>query len=159
MKIDMKIEIRYLQAAFILVLGCIAPLTVFAEIPDDATKPSLFFTADELDQIYQANDGIIAAPDGNDATGKANVAINAGPRVLKLAGILYHGDKDWVVWLNNERITPKNIPDRILGIIVKRDRIALKWLDRGTNRIINLVLLPHQEYHIDTDTVTLGTER
>jgi hypothetical protein len=145
---------------FAIALGFSAPLCAHAEIPVDSQAPSLFFTQDEIDAIYKANDGIVDNGTGLDASGQAVAApVDPGPRDLKLAGILFHDEKDWVIWFNGTRVTPNNLPEHMMGIEVRKDRIAVKWFDRGTNKIINLVLRPHQEYHIDTDTITLGTVR
>lgn len=134
------------------------------DIVEDATeqrKASLFFTDEELDKIENASAGKIDSKDMTDpsADGEdkpAPITI-AGPRDLRLAGILYHGNNDWVIWFNGMRVTPKTKPEGMLDILVRKDRIALKWLDRPTNRIINLVMYPHQEYHLDSDTITAGT--
>lgn len=114
---------------------------------------SLFFTEDELQKIQQAKSGMLVASEA----GGPQVA-DPGPRHLKLSGIVYNSDKDWTIWFNGMRVRPGALPERMLALIVKKDRIGLKWLDRGTNKIINLVLRPHEQYNIDTDTVTAGTK-
>lgn len=124
-----------------------------ADIVGTPFSESLFFSARELAAIRQAKQGYVAPAAGV----QADVAVPVGPRSLKLAGIVYNSDKDWTIWFNGERVTPRNIPENIKGLIVKKDRIALRWFDHHTNRIISLVLRPHQQYHIDSDTITAGT--
>lgn len=156
------------HASFLVLTILCAPFTVRAEtvpalvpaVPVSMAAPaakSLFYSSEELQAILQAVSGYVAPT--SDATKPIEPGtIPMGPRSLKLAGIVYNSDKDWVIWFNGERIHPKNLPENIKGLIVKKDRIALRWLDVGTNRIISLVLLPHQQYNIDTDTITTGTD-
>jgi hypothetical protein len=76
---------------------------------------------------------------------------------LALSGIVYQGPHEWTIWLNNQRITPKNIPDHIMGLTVMKDHIQLRWMDIANQRIVNLTLRAHQTYFLDTDTIVSGT--
>ena len=118
------------------------------------SSKSLFFNSLELAAIQQAKRGYIAPQTVQAA--QQNV-IPSGPRSLKLAGIVYNSENDWVIWFNGERVHPKNLPENMKNIVVRKDRIAVRWHDVATNKIISVVLFPHQQYHIDSDTITLGT--
>lgn len=139
--------------------NAVAPQNVPATLqpiqPEIVKGKSLFFTPVELAAIHQAKKGYIA-PSENAIVQAA--PIDPGPRYLKLSGIVYNGENDWVIWFNGERVHPKNLPQNMKDLIVRKDRIALRWLDKGTNKIISLVLRPHQQYHIDSDTISMGTE-
>jgi protein-disulfide isomerase len=114
---------------------------------------SLFFTANQLASIMRANQGFIAPREAFDPTNQSDRPSDGGPRILTLAGIVYNGAKDWTIWFNDTRVTPKNIPDRIVGLSVKKDRIHLRWMDIGNQRIVNLTLRPNQSYLLDSDTI------
>jgi len=135
-----------------------APPATASAAPVDmsAVSKSLFFNTQELASIQQAKQGYVAPAAGTLEPQAA--AINMGPRTLKLAGIVYNSDNDWIIWFNGERVHPKTLPENVKGLIVKKDRIAVRWLDKATNRIISLVLRPHQQYNLDTDTISVGTE-
>lgn len=131
-------------------LGAVWPLSSIA-MPSE----SLFFTPNEVMSIMRANQGFISQDGmGGDA---GTPAVQDSRRIITLAGIAYRGANDWTVWLNGERVTPKNIPEGILGLTVKKDVILLKWLDAPNQRIVNLTLRPHQKYNLDTDTISSGT--
>lgn len=124
---------------------------------------SLFFSDADMERISKAGQGFVVKsdiPDSITEEAKTNAepeAIDLGPRHLKLAGIVYNKANDWTIWFNGTRVTPGKLPEGMLGLIVKKDRIALRWLDKGTQKVINLVLKPHQQYNIDSDTITAGT--
>jgi hypothetical protein len=71
-------------------------------------------------------------------------------REISLGGILYKSSNDWAIWINSEKITPKNIPPAIMDISVQQDLIKLKWLDFQTNQIFPVKLRPHQRFNFDT---------
>jgi hypothetical protein len=70
-------------------------------------------------------------------------------REIRLAGIVYHGAKDWVIWLNEQRVTPDALPPEILDMKVYKGYIELKWFDDWTNQIYPIRLRPHQRFNID----------
>ena len=123
-----------------------------------APKESLFFTYDQLIAISQANQGFTAKEATEEAkTDDTAAQVDRGRRILTLSGIVYNSPKDWTIWLNDERVTPLNIPDHIRGLTVKKDLILLKWEDTATNRIVDLTLRPHQRYSLDLDVILSGT--
>lgn len=136
----------------VLVTGLLVPVVAQA-LPED----SLFFSPNQIISIMRANQGFIAPQEAISDSNQGDRPNDPGPRVLTLAGIAYQTPREWTIWLNGERVTPKNIPDRIMGLTVKKDRIFLKWMDIANQRIVNLTLRPHQNYNLDTDTITPGT--
>jgi hypothetical protein len=137
-----------------LLIFCLVSVTAFAA-PE---KDSLFFTPNQIASIMRANQGFIAPEDAYDPDNQSDKPFDPGPRVISLSGLVYQGPNDWTIWLNGTRVTPKNIPDRVMGLTVKPDRIHLRWMDIGNQRIVNLTLRPHQRYLLDTDTIISGTD-
>lgn len=143
---------RILQSLVVVLFVCgFAPQAALS-----APQDSIFFTSNQLIAIMRANQGFIAPKEAISADTPA--AVDSGPRIIKLAGIVYHGVNDWTIWLNGERVTPKNKPERVMGLVVKSDRIHLRWMDLARQRIVNLTLRPHQQYLLDSDTILPGTQ-
>lgn len=132
-----------------------------AEETVEQLRQSIFFSFDELDTILQAAQGNAPAVDGDDEDASDETAeqvpVDRGRRVLTLSGVVYQSPQDWTIWLNGERVTPKNIPENVRGLIVQTDHIRLRWLDKAENRIVNVTLRPHQQYNLDLDTIFPGT--
>lgn len=125
-------------------------------------RESIFFSIEELEMILQVSQGIMTVGDEATAgtTGEAQAEqqpVDRGRRVLTLSGVVYQSPNDWTIWLNGERVTPKNIPENVRGLIVHTDHIRLRWFDRAENRIVNIALRPHQQYNLDLDTILPGT--
>lgn len=116
-------------------------------------KKSIFFTPNQLIAIMRANQGFIAPREAFDENNQGDKPQDAGPRELILNGIVYNSKSDWTIWFNGERVTPKNIPDRIMGLNVEKDRVHIRWMDIGNKRIVNITLLPNQKYLLDSDTI------
>lgn len=76
--------------------------------------------------------------------------IDKGIREISLGGILYRGDKEWVVWLNGMRMVPNAIPKEVIDIKVTKTHIDLKWFDAYTNLIFPVRLRPHQRFNLDS---------
>lgn len=76
--------------------------------------------------------------------------IDRGIREISLGGILYRGDKEWVVWLNGMRMVPDAIPKEVIDIKVAKTHIDLKWFDAYTNLIFPVRLRPHQRFNLDS---------
>lgn len=145
----------YKKIALLALLGIMIPAAVSA-----APRESLFFTADELRSIMMANQGFLTIPSDEEEEEGAPVQeapMDRGRRILKLSGLVYQSPSDWTVWLNGERVTPKNIPENVMGLVVRTDHIRLRWLDKATNRIVNITLRPHQQYNLDLDLISPGT--
>jgi len=116
---------------------------------------SVFLTSREETVITEARKGLITrAPtdmefdEEQDLDG--TMSKPTGPREVSLGGVLYVDANDWVVWINSEKITPKNIPSSIIDIRVSKDYIKLKWFDVQTNQIFPIKLRPHQRFNLDT---------
>lgn len=71
-------------------------------------------------------------------------------RNIALGGIAYNAKRNWTIWLNGQRVTPKAIPPEALDLKVFKEYIEIKWYDEYTNRIIPIRLRPHQRFNIDT---------
>lgn len=71
-------------------------------------------------------------------------------REIRLGGLVYHGKKDWVIWLNNKRVTPEALPTEVLDLIVYKEYVEMKWFDEWSNQIYPIRLRPHQRFNIDT---------
>lgn len=132
--------------------GTPAAVAAAAAPPDPKAAPygkSLFFTDEEISAIQRALLGI--SPTGDTQSNKPKK-----PRVLKLSGVLYKSPDDWVVWLNGQRVTPKNILPEIINIEVEPTKIHLKWFDYGFNDVIFITLRPNQFYDIETGLLLPG---
>ena len=137
----------------LLILMLLFPVTVMA-----APRESIFFTQNQIVAIMRANQGFIAPQAAIDETNQGDRPMDSGPREITLSGIVYNGPHDWTIWLNDQRIGPKNMPDHIMGLVVEKDRIHLKWMDIAQQRVVNIVLRPHQRYFLDTDTILSASE-
>lgn len=108
------------------------------------TMPSLFFSIWEHDLVRDARRGL------NTRDGSDDGVEITGPRDISLGGIVYASGKDWTIWLNNVRISPKRIPSEIMDLKVYRTHIDLEWFDAQTNQIFPIRLRPHQRFNLDT---------
>jgi hypothetical protein len=77
-------------------------------------------------------------------------------RLISLAGVVYRGQKDWILWLNGRKVTPKEMLPEIVDVQVAKDRVHLKWFDVGLNDVISITLRPHQTYDIVTGVLLPG---
>lgn len=136
----------------------LSPVTAHA-----APRESIFFSEEQLDMIFQASEGVLetVADETTESdpvkAAEKEAPVDRGRRILTLSGVVYQSSKDWTIWLNGERVTPKNIPENVRGLIVTNDHIRLRWFDKATNRIVNLTLRPHQQYNLDLDLISPGT--
>ncbi len=125
--------------------------------PETKTMDSIFFTPNQLIAITRANQGFIAPAEAYDPDNQSSKPIDPGPRIIALSGIVFNSQRDWTIWLNNERVTPNNIPDRVMGLSVRKDRVYIRWMDLGNQRIVNITLRPNQQYLLDSDSIVPGT--
>ena len=125
---------------------------------DAESFPSVLFTYWEQVAIEDArrSRGLNRAPtdaeltrDLNRGQDELNIS-DPGIRNISLSGIAYEGSKNWTIWLNGQRVTPKAIPKEALDLKVFKEYIEIKWFDEYTNRIIPIRLRPHQRFNIDT---------
>lgn len=107
--------------------------------------PSLFYTVWEHDLVLNARRGLTTRMPGTD-----DGVNETGPRDIALGGIVYHGAKEWTIWLNNLRVAPDAIPEEVLDLKVHKDYIELEWFDETTNQIFPVRLRPHQRFNLDT---------
>lgn len=115
------------------------------------TMLSLFFTAGEHDLILDARRGLTTrSPETDDGVPEEQTMAPTGPRDISLGGIVYHGKKDWTIWLNSMRVSPEALPDKVMDLKVYKDYIELEWFDSQTNQIYPIRLRPHQRFNLDT---------
>ena len=113
---------------------------------------SLFFTPREIDLISEARNGLVARLATEDEIEASQRMGNRpkGPREVSLEGILFTNNTEWVIWINNQKITPDRIPPEVTDIRVGKDYVRLKWYDSYTNKIFPIKLQPQQRFNIDT---------
>lgn len=71
-------------------------------------------------------------------------------REIRLGGIVFNNSKDWTIWMNEQRVTPKALPEAVLDLKVYKTYIELKWFDEYTNQIFPIRLRAHQRFNIDS---------
>lgn len=77
-------------------------------------------------------------------------------REVVLDGIVYRGDDDWIVWLNNQRLTPDRLPSQIKMIKVYKNHVDLKWFDVQSKKITPIRMRPNQRFNLDTNMFLPG---
>lgn len=117
---------------------------------DELNKPfsgSFFLTPLEINAIQQALRGrITKAPMMEDQMSGIPTR-----RVIRVSGVFYRSPTDWIVWMNNQKVTPENLLPEIVDISVKpSSKVSLQWYDRGLNQVLSITLRPHQTYDITT---------
>jgi hypothetical protein len=134
----------------------VTPPLVGGLTPEELNKPfsgSFFLTPLEVAAVQQALKGSViknitlAAPDKPIPT----------HRVIRVSGVFYRSPENWVVWMNNQKVTPDNLLPEIVDISVKdSSKVALKWYDVGLNEVISITLRPQQTYDIPTGVLLPG---
>ncbi len=119
--------------------------------------PSLFLSGNEVNVLIDAQAGLYARPpteeelnQDQEMASQGRVSMPASVREISLGGILFQSSSDWTIWLNSQKITPKNLPPAIMDITVNKDHIKLKWLDFQTNQIFPVKLRANQRFNFDT---------
>lgn len=133
----------------------VMPVAIDIQKPDIApVEPfpdgyrSLMFTAEEHARIMAAlGRRQLAAPAAPLPTVQEGQVID---RVLHLSGIVYANPRDWTIWLNGRRITPREQPDEVRGLRVSRDAIELQWYDAVNEAVVPVRLRPQQRFSLDT---------
>lgn len=115
---------------------------------------SLFFTRSQHEAIVDAmNRRGVARPVSPEELAAMergeNVKPDIGIRELSLGGIVYRGRDDWVIWLNDTRVTPGAVPKEVMDLEVFKEYIQVKWFDEHTNSIYPVRLRPHQRFNLD----------
>jgi len=123
--------------------------------------PSLLFTYGEQEAVDNArrSDGMKSLPtqaelDGSDGTLDGMPPPEA--RFINLSGISYKSPRRWTIWLNKQRVTPKNIPPEILDLKVFKNYVEIQWFDEYTNQIFPIRLRAQERFNMDTKTFLPG---
>jgi hypothetical protein len=77
-------------------------------------------------------------------------------RRIILSGIVYRNPEDWIVWINNQKMTPDDVLPEVVSVAVQEDKIDLEWYDIGLNDVIKIRMRPHQIYDIVTGVLLPG---
>ncbi|HEY1096122.1 MAG TPA: hypothetical protein VGF14_02680, partial [Alphaproteobacteria bacterium] len=83
-------------------------------VTSEGKPESIFFTPNQLASIMRAKQGFLAPREAFDPNNQGSDPATGGSRVVSLAGIVYVDSKNWVIWLNGERVTRKNMPQRLV---------------------------------------------
>ena len=158
-----------LVAAYLILL-CMFPSTARAADSEDKTirpppvitsaealnMPSIVFTYWEHIEVKRARSGIGSAPQRNTADRQASAPIvtavkpPAEARFINMQALIYNGPEDWVVHINNKRITPAAFPEEILEMNVTEDYVEMRWYDAYLRQIIPIRMRPNQRFNIDS---------
>lgn len=128
------------------------------ETPYDYFDQSLMFSESEILKIQAALVGVeneaINSIDNEDPTSEEiNTPTN---RFIKLGGIAYTSPDRWMIWINDQRVTPNNLLPEIVEIQVRKDYVDLKWFDEMLRKIIKIRLRPNWAYEIRTGILIPG---
>ncbi len=119
--------------------------------PEEMNKPfrgSFFLSPLEIAAIQQALEGRVTK---NQTLAEETKPVIPAHRVIRISGVLYRTPSNWIVWMNNQKVTPENLLPEIVDISVKdSSKVSLKWYDIGLNQVISITLRPHQTYDITT---------
>lgn len=77
-------------------------------------------------------------------------------REVSLGGIVYNGEKDWTIWLNEQRVTPDAVPKEVISLKVSKDFIELRWFDEKTDNVFPIRLRAHQRFNLDARIFLTG---
>ncbi len=125
-----------------------------AALPVDGPfSGSFMFNQADLAEVARAKAGILLPSAGAGSNG--GIQIPAVRRII-VSGVYYKNPSEWIVWINNHKVTPGNLIPEIMDIKVVNDRVRLKWFDIGLNGIITLEMRPHQVYDIVTGVMLPG---
>lgn len=116
---------------------------------EPAFNKSLLFELEQLRQIQYAVDGYVMS------LGKKEAPVPT-TRLIKLAGVIYKATDNWVIWLNGRRVTPDRLLPEIVDIRVRKDKVYLKWFDKGLRDVILITLKPHHTYDIGAGILLPG---
>jgi hypothetical protein len=116
-------------------------------------KDSFFFTAEDLIAIHKA---ILARDTGIQTLLTPATTYIPPIRRIKVAAVIYDSPDKWMVYINNQWITPNVSMKEIVDIKVERDLIHLKWYDIGANKVLVLTMRPNETYDIVTGVLLPG---
>ncbi len=136
-----------------------APAVALTDVEKNAPfTGSFFFTRDQIADVKKAQAGRPpVTADNGDISGALEQLIPPH-RVISLSGVFYRSPKDWVVWVNGEKVTPKKLMPEIVDISVeKNSKVHLKWYDEGLKSTLSITMRPHQTYDIGAGVLLPGT--
>lgn len=110
-------------------------------------RESVLFTPAEVTVLREAAAGRSSSSAVLEADKVELIPID---RKIKLSGIYYKDDNNWIVWMNGYKMHPHYLLKEIHKIEVKQDEVYLEWFDIGLNDIIKIKMRPHQIYDIVT---------
>ncbi|NCC22974.1 MAG: hypothetical protein EOM26_11030 [Alphaproteobacteria bacterium] len=127
-------------------------------IPDPRDVPSLFFTpwTQTLIREYRSlpkggKPPVDPRPiDGGSVGVAGDSGGPSGPREISLGGIAWVNQKQWTIWFNGQRVTPKGLPENVHDFSVTKDYIDVLWYDPSTNIVYPIRLRPHQRFNLDS---------
>lgn len=148
-----------------------AGITLTDEEKKTPFSGSFFFTVDQITKVKKAKEGgrkasplpvagngMNGAPGDNGDISKALEQLVPQHRVISLGGVFYRSPQDWVVWINGEKVTPKNKLPQIVDIHVESSsKVNLKWYDEGVKSTLAITMRPHQTYDIGAGILLPGT--
>jgi hypothetical protein len=130
------------------------PITLTPEELHANFGGSLFLTPSEITAIRLAK---LGRPASNVEVGGVVIPQH---REISVSGVLYRSAKDWIVWMNGKKVTPKELLPEIVDIKVESSsRVRLKWYDAGLDSVIAITLRPHQTYDITSGILLPGSDR
>lgn len=116
-------------------------------------RESFLFSPAEVAAIRRAQSGKVSGTASLNTDQTIDVPQR---RIISLSGVVYRGQKDWILWLNGQKVTPAQMLPEIIDVQVAKDRVHLKWFDVGLNDVISITLRPHQTYDIVTGVLLPG---
>lgn len=120
-----------------LILMALKLLDVSANSAPQEESFSLFFSQQELQELL---------------SGKERVAPVIKKKVsLYLGALFYQSPHEWILWMNNDRITPEKTPSFISVHNITPHTVTLTWIHEG--HLHKITLKPNQSY----DPVTQET--
>lgn len=141
--------------------GAVAGTLATPEAPKPSTAPapeskvdknmpftrSFFFSQSDMMDIDRALHHINVS---DSALGPATGEKIPQVRTISLEGIYYKSPTNWMVWLNQHKITPWITLKEIKEIVVEPTVVHLKWFDIGANAVLKLDMHPNEIYDIVT---------
>lgn len=122
--------------------------------------PSLLFSRLEYERIRKALEqrgsaAIVPDDVADDDTGDEGGVVLEG-RDIRLSGIFFKNAEDWIIWLNDQRLTPQRLPKQIKEIKVYKKYIEIKWADNTSAQTYAIRLRPNQRFNLDTQSFSPG---
>ena len=106
-------------------------------------ESTIFHTAEELDRLDDALQALevgaevivdILDVDEN----KEKETIKTSNIVFYLDSIMYHDNKDWVIWLNGSKITPELNKTDLKILYINRSMVQFRWIT-GYKKFVNAI--------------------